>query len=247
MTVTPPPGQSTWRRARRSPRTRLSAAAMPSTRARLVNRRDCSPVVRDGAMVRCDTCSADFQEAACVGVVIHQSSPGPGARVRLSARCGAGSKSSGSDDCRWLDADGVPGRLRHRSRTQRSEIARRGVAFWALAVAVAIAGCGIAPASASPDTVVLLTGREGDTGCLLDVIEGELVADPNAGSVIVDGGVRTPIRWPYGFAGRRSGAEVEILDPSGHVIARTGTRIRLGGGAPVPGVWLACPEAQTLP
>ena len=126
-------------------------------------------------------------------------------------------------------------------------MARRRLAVWALVVAVEVAGCGSPPASGAPGTVVLLTGRQGDIGCLLNVVEGELVADDTAGSAIIDGGVRTPIRWPYGFAGRRSGAEVEILDPTGNVVARTGTRIRLGGGAPVPGVWLACPDPQTLP
>ncbi|HEY0443786.1 MAG TPA: hypothetical protein VGC90_06175 [Candidatus Limnocylindrales bacterium] len=58
------------------------------------------------------------------------------------------------------------------------------------------------------------------------------IAEPDASIVV---------RWPYGYAGRRSGSEVEILDRTGVVVARTGTRVRLPGGEVEQGVWYACP------
>jgi hypothetical protein len=104
------------------------------------------------------------------------------------------------------------------------------------------------PASLGPDGVVLLTAaRPGAVGCPANFVDGELVFDAAAGSAIIDAaGVRTPIRWPYGYTGRRRDAEVEILDESGAVVARSGTRIRLGGGEPVPGTWFACPGPRTI-
>lgn len=117
------------------------------------------------------------------------------------------------------------------------------------AVVLATAGCGSAvpdasplPATLGPYAVVLLTASEGGVGCPANFVDGEVVFDATAGSAIIDhAGVRMPIRWPHGYTGRRQGAEVEILDEQGRVVARTGTPVRLGGGEAVPGTWFACP------
>jgi hypothetical protein len=92
-----------------------------------------------------------------------------------------------------------------------------------------------------PGTVVLLTAAQGVVGCPANVVDGEIVSDPAAGSAIVDDeGVRKPIRWPFGYTGRRADGEVEILDETGRVVTRTGTRVRLAGGEVVSGTWFAC-------
>ena len=39
------------------------------------------------------------------------------------------------------------------------------------------------------------------------------------------------ILWPRGFAPRADGADIEVLDAEGRVVARTGTRLAIGGGA----------------
>jgi hypothetical protein len=121
---------------------------------------------------------------------------------------------------------------------------------------LATAGCGPSvsdasriPSSLAPDGVVLLTAAHipGAVGCPANFVDGELVFDAAAGSAIIDAaGVRTPIRWPYGYTGRRRDAEVEILDDTGAVVARSGTRIRTGGGEPVPGTWFACPGPRVI-
>jgi hypothetical protein len=117
-----------------------------------------------------------------------------------------------------------------------------------LLIALALlAGC--ASPAALPDgadVVRLLTADQGGVGCPANVVEAELVADDNAGSAILDAGVRKPVRWPFGYTGRRRGTEVEILDRTGTVVARTGTRIRLGGGEVGAGTWFACPGPRLI-
>jgi hypothetical protein len=51
-----------------------------------------------------------------------------------------------------------------------------------------------------------------------------------------------PVVWPPGSTARQSGAEVEVLDATGKVVARTGNRYEIEGAAntlPLRG-WLAC-------
>ncbi len=81
----------------------------------------------------------------------------------------------------------------------------------------------------------------GTVGCLANVIEGGLVPDSAAGVAIEAAGQHLPIHWPAGYAGRRDGGIVVILDPSGQIVARTGTHIDLNGGESERGVWIACP------
>ena len=101
------------------------------------------------------------------------------------------------------------------------------------------------PASLAPDVVILLSAAQAVVGCPANVVEGMLGVDDSAGTAIVDAGARTPIRWPYGYSGRRTGSQVEILDEAGTVVGRTGILVRLTGGEAERGVWLACPGPVT--
>ena len=58
---------------------------------------------------------------------------------------------------------------------------------------------------------------------------GELVLDPVYGTAIVEADRPTPIMWPEGYTGRKSVWDVEIVDESGHVVARTGTTVQIEG------------------
>lgn len=139
-------------------------------------------------------------------------------------------------------------------RGRRPATTQRGDGAWSASIAllVAIAGCGPSassasplPASLGPETVILLTAGRDGVGCPANVVEGQLVFESTAGSAIIVDGISKLIRWPYGYAGRRYATEVDILDQTGTVVARTGTRIRLGGGESETGTWLACPGPVT--
>jgi hypothetical protein len=100
----------------------------------------------------------------------------------------------------------------------------------------------------------------------LSGITGELVADTTYGTAILEThqtkvGPETiawPVKWPSGYTGRRGGSQVEVLDGTGHVVARTGTRVQISGGyaGENPRVWSVCglrpldgsnPNVQTVP
>jgi hypothetical protein len=81
----------------------------------------------------------------------------------------------------------------------------------------------------------------GPSDCYLAAYTGELVADPTAGMVFADNyGHRMPVLWPVGWTGRSSGSEVEVLDPRGTVVAKTGTTISPTGGVDAAGNWEMC-------
>ena len=106
--------------------------------------------------------------------------------------------------------------------------------FWILmSVAMAGAICWSFYGPLRP-SVTLLTGHglgsSGMVGCYTSFALGQLEADWAAGTAIVEMDRRTPIMWPAGFTGRKAGWEVEIADASGHVVARTGTRVQIEGG-----------------
>lgn len=115
-------------------------------------------------------------------------------------------------------------------------------------VAALVVGCGRATDEPlASGAIRLLTARPDIVGCPANVVEGDLVADPAAGTAISTTDSRRPIKWPYGYSGRMNGAVVEIIDATGQVVARTGTKVRLDGGEAEKGTWVACPRLQTLP
>lgn len=78
--------------------------------------------------------------------------------------------------------------------------------------------------------------------CYTSGIEGQLVADPDAGVAIVDGmnGRHAIITWPRGYTARRSWSEIEVIDRAGNVVARTGSHVELSGGFGPDGTFLDC-------
>jgi hypothetical protein len=120
-------------------------------------------------------------------------------------------------------------------------VMRRAVLVLALLAAVA--------ACAPGEPVALLTSS-GNPGCFVANTTGMLIADPSAGTAIIqeDMGKQTVgVRWPEGYTGRRSGNGVEVLDRAGHAVARTGERYELLGGYNTDGTWAACVDGVRPP
>ena len=112
-----------------------------------------------------------------------------------------------------------------------------------LVVALVLVGCGMLP----PGPVHLLTpgpadqiigssvyNTYGPDGCVSMPHAGDLVADATYGTAfIATGGAAAtplPVVWRRGFTGRRSGSEVQVVDPQGNVVAVTGHAYRFNGG-----------------
>jgi hypothetical protein len=121
-----------------------------------------------------------------------------------------------------------------------------------LLMVLLLAGCSMAPS----DPVSLLTANPlAGPGCYAESDTGRLVADPKYGTAIVgdfnawaNGGIavhQVPVAWRPGFTGQRVGAQVEVLDSQGHVVAVTGQSYSIDGGS-IPwqgfpdGVFWAC-------
>jgi hypothetical protein len=114
-------------------------------------------------------------------------------------------------------------------------------------VAALVVGCQATDQPLASGAIGLLTARPDIVGCPANVVEGDLVADPAAGTAISTTDSRRPIKWPYGYSGGMNGTVVEISDPAGQVVARTGTKVRLDGGEAEKGTWVACPNPLKLP
>ena len=99
------------------------------------------------------------------------------------------------------------------------------------------------PAPSRDPNVVPLPTSEMVPGmaCNGALLEGELVVHPDWG-VVVQG---ETIVWPLGYVGRPRGDVIEILNPAGEVVARTGDVIQAGGGGSVDGFKM-CPEGPTV-
>ncbi len=82
-------------------------------------------------------------------------------------------------------------------------------------------------------------GSSGMVGCYTKFALGQLVEDLASGTAIIENDRRTPVMWPAGYTGRQSVWEVEVADASGHVVARTGTRVQIEGGY-TDGAFMAC-------
>jgi hypothetical protein len=116
-------------------------------------------------------------------------------------------------------------------------------------VSLAFAILGMVAACNSGQPVTLLTGNPG-SGCFAANTTGLLIADARTGTTIVSEDMaRTAVavRWPAGYSGRTSGDQVEVLDQSGHVVARTGQRYELLGGYNPDGTWAACTDGVYPP
>ena len=84
-----------------------------------------------------------------------------------------------------------------------------------------------------------LGGSESAVGCYTSGATGQLVTDAAYGTALVSRDQTTPVMWPKGYTSRSSGLEVEVVDKSGRVVARTGTQVQMEGGY-TGGAFFAC-------
>lgn len=93
-----------------------------------------------------------------------------------------------------------------------------------------VVGCSEPPIASGQ--VRLATSARGafDVGCPMALIEGELIADADAGTAIHGASGTPQVIWPFGFVVREADARVEVLDAGGSVVATTGETVKLGGG-----------------
>lgn len=112
-------------------------------------------------------------------------------------------------------------------------------------VVVSAAGCG--GAAPPGERLQLLTGTvPGYTdggGCFTNFALGKLLVDPTYGTKIQDGSNGSaPVMWRPGFSGRHAGTEIDVIDPSGVVVATTGGTYQIAGGYwfEDPRVFVAC-------
>ena len=99
----------------------------------------------------------------------------------------------------------------------------------ALAVAIVVANFYV-PYLFSPP---LLTATIGGNACYLSTTTGLLAADPQYGTVLRsdDESTGVPVKWPSFYRARAVASEIEVLDPSGRVVATTGNRYTFDGPA----------------
>ena len=106
-----------------------------------------------------------------------------------------------------------------------------------LALALCLVGCGWLPPLSDP--VQLITGPPHHNGCFAADVSGLLVVDPTYGTAIAGnhhpsmvnlGDEPVTVAWRPGFTARRSGSEVEVVNPQGFVVATTGRSYRFLGG-----------------
>jgi hypothetical protein len=127
-------------------------------------------------------------------------------------------------------------------------IVAAGIAAMAILLAVA-SGLISRPATSQDPTVIPLPTSELVPGmaCNQALLEGELVIHSHWGVAVR--GHDYPIFWPKGYVGRARGDLVEILNPAGDVVARTGDVISAGGGGnTIDGVegFKMCPNGPTV-
>lgn len=102
----------------------------------------------------------------------------------------------------------------------------------------------------SADEVAILVAPEPPpnqpptVGCAADVREGVLVADEQVGVIITGSAGAQAVVWPRGFHARRLGEEIEVLGPTGAVVARTSVPIRITGGTIDGERWWVCSGDQ---
>jgi hypothetical protein len=78
--------------------------------------------------------------------------------------------------------------------------------------------------------------------CYTNFASGPLTVDATYGTAITDQGHTMPVMWPPGYTGRQAGSEVEVVDETGKVRARTGNSYQIEGGygSQDPPAFVAC-------
>ena len=83
----------------------------------------------------------------------------------------------------------------------------------------------------------------GNNSCMAALLIGTLVIDPRWGLAVAPGDAPVmKVVWPNGYVGRHLDGVTELLDGRGHVVARAGDQIEVGGGigAADDPTWFAC-------
>lgn len=93
----------------------------------------------------------------------------------------------------------------------------------AIVLGLGLLGCGVLRGPQVP-LVTVNTPLYGD-GCVLLHEVVDVIADPDVGTVVKDGG--WPLKWPPGYTAWRAGTEVEVRDEAGKVVLTTGARYRI--------------------
>ncbi len=119
-----------------------------------------------------------------------------------------------------------------------------------ITLAVAVVACGEGPVDTSPTPAVITIATQppGDVvACMTALLSGTLVLDGRTGLGIAgvditgSGDEVVPVRWPNGWVALET-VPVVLADADGHIVARVGDRMALGGGLDGPGeTWVACP------
>jgi hypothetical protein len=85
------------------------------------------------------------------------------------------------------------------------------------------------------------------SACDAALTGGRLVTSPRSGLALADANGRvTEIVWPFGYAARRDGTGIVLLDSDGQgasVLAREGDWIEVGGGFDGAGGFAVCPAS----
>jgi hypothetical protein len=137
------------------------------------------------------------------------------------------------------------------TRDRRWAIASVAAGIVLIGLLLGIAFGLVAPPTTSQDRDVIgLATSELVPGmaCHGALLEGDLVTHS---TWVVAVGRFEPqlIFWPRGYAGRTRGDVIEILNPAGEVVARTGDRISAGGGgSTIDGIrgFVMCPDGPTV-
>jgi hypothetical protein len=115
----------------------------------------------------------------------------------------------------------------------------RTVFAGAALAALLLAGCGT--------PVALRTAREPNDVCMMALLVGTLVRDPETGLGVSGGrGEATPVLWPFGYTARLELDKVVLADETGRTIAREGDQVSLGGGSGADELWRACPGVDVM-
>lgn len=119
----------------------------------------------------------------------------------------------------------------------------------AIALALGVAACALDPRPSfpirDPSGILVAPGSPAVDACPANLTTGVLVVDAESGVAIEDGH-HLPIVWPSGFHARTIDGTVEVLDRSGGVAARTGTRVQIDGGQ-IGDRWITCGGVTPAP
>ena len=101
----------------------------------------------------------------------------------------------------------------------------------AVALLALLGGCDAEPVTPAP------------THCPAATIHGVLEPLGSEGlGVFGDDSRHVEVDWPDGYRAINVGGRLSLVDPGGHVIAVSGSPVRIRGGEIRPGTWVACGE-----